>query len=102
MVLTTTPRTKKENIEFRLLIAIRFACLLSQHKDPMSCPRVNNRLAKLERYLQYTQPSQLFIKTYCIRAGELGQSFSLRVDEATSSIRLYRNTETNVAKLITV
>ena len=90
-ILTTNPSTAKERAEHRLLVSLRFACLMTQHRNPMDCPRVQQRLAELERYLYLHHPSQLFDKLYVNRAGELGQSFVLRVNGSNYQATLWRS-----------
>lgn len=85
MILTKIPNTTKLKTEFRILVSIRFACLLSSTLNPMDCSRVQRRLAELNHYLRYNQASSLFYRSYCIKAGELGQTFALRVQEEQMS-----------------
>ncbi|SQH76966.1 conserved protein of unknown function [Shewanella benthica] len=103
MILTKTPNTGKQHTEFRMLISIRFACLLSSTPNPMDCPRVQKRLAELNHYLRYNQASSLFYRSYCNQAGELGQTFALKVqDEQTATVyRMDKSVQQNVHHLCT-
>ncbi|WP_351123435.1 hypothetical protein [Shewanella sp. T24-MNA-CIBAN-0130] len=92
MILTNTPKTDKERAEHFHLVSIRFACLLTTKQDPMECPRVQQRIAKLERQLMTCNPSQLFTKQFENRAGEIGSELAMRYNYNTGRIALWRNT----------
>ncbi|AQS40224.1 hypothetical protein Sps_05155 [Shewanella psychrophila] len=101
MILSKMPDTKKQRTEFRILISIRFACLMAAEQNPMDCHRVQKRLAELNHYLMYNQASRLFYRSYCNQAGELGQTFALRVqDEQTAKVyRINHSVLPNVHQL---
>ncbi|MCL1048909.1 hypothetical protein L2755_04600 [Shewanella abyssi] len=89
MILTKVQTTPKQRTEFRLLVAIRFACLMAKSQgisQPIDCPRVQHRASKLAKYLAYNHPSQAFQQQYMHHAGELGQLFSLRYTEPKQGI----------------
>ena len=92
MILTNTPKTDKERAEHFHLVSIRFACLLTTKQDPMECPRVQQRIEKLERQLMVSNPSQLFTKSFENRAGEIGSELAMRYNYNTGRITLWRNT----------
>jgi len=92
MILTNTPKTDKERAEHFHLVSIRFACLLTTKQDPMECPRVQQRIEKLERQLMVCNPSQLFTKSFENRAGEIGSELAMRYNYNTGRITLWRNT----------
>jgi hypothetical protein len=92
MILTNTPKTDKERAEHFHLVSIRFACLLTTKQDPMECPRVQQRIEKLERQLMACNPSQLFTKSFENRAGEIGSELAMRYNYNTGRITLWRNT----------
>jgi hypothetical protein len=92
MILTNTPTTDKQRAEHFHLVSIRFACLLATKQDPMECPRVQQRIAKLERQLMTSTPSQLFSKQFENQASELGNELALRYNYNTGRISLWRNT----------
>ncbi|RLV60974.1 hypothetical protein D5018_03795 [Parashewanella curva] len=70
----------KQLAETQLLLSIRFACLMArQLEHPMQCKKVMERIAQLNQYLHYTQPSQPFFDAYCRKAGMLGTEFVLGV-----------------------
>ena len=63
MILAKVHTTPKQRDEFRLLVAIRFACLMALakgHTDPMDCPRVQARCAELVKHFAYHHPSPAF------------------------------------------
>jgi hypothetical protein len=64
---------------------------MTKHHNPMECPRVQQRVAELEKYLYLHHPNQLFDKLYVNRAGELGQSFVLRVNGINYQATLWRS-----------
>lgn len=90
-ILTTNPSTAKERAEHRLLVSLRFACLMTKHSNPMDCPRVKQRVAELERYLYQHHPSQRFDQVYVDCAGELGESFALRVHSQNYQATIWRS-----------
>ncbi|AVV81930.1 hypothetical protein SPWS13_0044 [Shewanella putrefaciens] len=84
MILAKVQTSAKQRDEFRLLVAIRFACLIAVtkgHQNPMDCPRVQQRCNDLVKHLAYNHPSPAFHKQFFGHAGELGNSFSLRFTE---------------------
>lgn len=84
MILAKVQTSAKQRTEFRLLVAIRFACLMAitkGHKNPMDCPRVQARCSDLTKHFAYNHPSPTFYSQYIGHAGELGNSFSLRFTE---------------------
>lgn len=83
MILSKVQTSAKQRTEFRLLISIRFACLMAKAKgdNPMDCERVQNRISALIMHLAYTNPSREFQRQYVDKSGELGQQFSLRYIE---------------------
>lgn len=90
MILNKTQYTDRQRAEFRLLVAIRFACLMAKAKgyiNPMDCPRVQQRADALANHLAYANPSLPFEKQYFHKAGELGQQFSLRYTEPKQGIK---------------
>ena len=98
MILAKVQTTPKQRDEFRLLVAIRFACLMAftkGHQNPMDCPRVQQRCNDLVKHLAYNHPSPAFHKQFFGHAGELGNSFSLRFTEPKQglhgSITVWRN-----------
>ncbi|WP_345845650.1 hypothetical protein [Shewanella algae] len=90
-ILTINPSTAKERAEHRLLVSLRFACLMTKHSNPMDCPRVKQRVAELERYLYQHHPSQRFDQVYVDCAGELGESFALRVHSQNYQATIWRS-----------
>jgi hypothetical protein len=92
MILTNTPTTDKQRAEHFHLVSIRFACLLSTEQDPMENKRVQERIAKLERHLNLTNPSQLFSSQFEGKAGELGDNLAMRFNYQTSRLTIWRNT----------
>ncbi|PKH56543.1 hypothetical protein CXF83_15135 [Shewanella sp. Choline-02u-19] len=89
MILARVQTTPRQRDEFRLLVAIRFACLMAQvnnHSHPMDCSRVQNRTAKLEKHLTYNHPSPAFEQQFINCVGQLGNSFSLRYTEPKQGI----------------
>jgi hypothetical protein len=81
MILAKVQTSTKQRAEFRLLMSIRFACLMALakgHQNPMDCPRVQTRTAELEKHFAYNHPSPAFYSQFIDHAGELGPSFSLR------------------------
>ncbi|MFQ6370989.1 hypothetical protein [Shewanella sp. YIC-542] len=90
-ILTTNPSTAKERAEHRLLVSLRFACLMTKHRNPMDCPRVQQRVAKLEKYLYQHHPSQRFDKVYIDCAGDLGEHFALRVHSSNYQVTIWRS-----------
>lgn len=101
-ILTSKPSTPKERVEHRLLIALRFACLMANraNKNPMDCPRVQRRAEELQRHLYTNHPSQLFDKRYIDCAGELGHAFALRVNSRDYSVNVWASPCNNVWQLI--
>jgi hypothetical protein len=91
MILTTIPKTEKEKIEFRLLLSLRFACLMaSRNKDPLTnCQRVIQRAKALSKHLYINHPSQLFDSEYLDCKGKLGDGFGLRVSSQNYQISIY-------------
>ncbi|QYJ79405.1 hypothetical protein [Shewanella acanthi] len=84
MILNKTQTSAKQRTEFRLLIAIRFACLMALAKglqNPMDCPRVQTRCGELVKHLAFNHPSPAFHQQFIGRTGELGNRFSLRFVE---------------------
>ena len=79
MILTRKPSTTKQKEEFRLLVSLRFACLMAKTKKIQDCTRVQQRLDDLQRHLERTNPSALFAKAYVWQNGELGEFFQLNV-----------------------
>jgi hypothetical protein len=92
MILTNTPTTDKQRAEHFHLVSIRFACLLTTKQDPMDCERVALRVAKLERQLMHSNPSQLFCSQFENQAGELGDNLAMRFNYQTSRLTIWRNT----------
>ncbi|ABI71496.1 hypothetical protein [Shewanella frigidimarina] len=92
MILTNTPSTDKQRTEHFHLVSIRFACLLTTKQDPMDCERVALRVAKLERQLMHSNPSQLFSSQFESQAGELGDNLAMRYNHHTGRITIWRNT----------
>ena len=95
MILAKVHTTPKQRDEFRLLIAIRFASLMALAKsnnEPIECPRVQTRVAELEKYLAHNHPSQLFISQFENQAGELGDNLAMRYNHHTGRITIWRNT----------
>jgi hypothetical protein len=92
MILTNTPTTDKQRAEHFYLVSIRFACLLTTKQDPIECPRVQQRIAKLERQLMTNNPSQLFSSQFENRAGEIGSELAMRYNHHTGRLILWRNT----------
>lgn len=108
MILTRVQTSAKQRTEFRLLVAIRFACLMAiakGHTNPMDCPRVQARCAELTKHFAYNHPSPAFYSQYIGRTGELGNSFSLRFNEPKQglfgNVTVWRNDQapTNVHQL---
>ncbi|GGY92263.1 hypothetical protein [Shewanella fodinae] len=87
-ILTTNPSTAKERAEHPLLVSLRFACLTTKHRNPMDCPRVQQRVAELNRLIP---PKPAIDKLYVNRAGELGPSFVLRVNGSNYQATLWRS-----------
>ncbi|WP_412522089.1 hypothetical protein [Shewanella algae] len=90
MILNKTQHTNRQRTEFRLLVAIHFACLMAKAKgfsNPMDCPRVQTRTTALVDHLAYEHPSQPFEQQYFHHAGELGRQFSLRYTQPKHGIR---------------
>lgn len=90
MILNKTQHTDRQRAEFRLLVAIRFACLMAKAKgynNPMDCPRVQQRADALANHLAYAHPSQPFEQQYFHHAGELGLQFSLRYTEPKQGVK---------------
>ena len=90
MILNKTQHTDRQRAEFRLLVAIRFACLMAKAKgysNPMDCPRVQHRADALANHLAYANPSQPFAQQYFYHAGELGQQFSLCYTEPKQGVK---------------
>lgn len=100
MILTRTPSTTKQRTEFRLLVSIRFASLMASEPNPMDNQRVQKRLAELNHYLQYNQPTQLFYRQYCRQAGELGSCFSIKVCPQTLQVQVWRHAKINLYQLV--
>lgn len=109
MILTRVQTSAKQRTEFRLLVAIRFACLMAiakGHTNPMDCPRVQMRCAELTKHFAYNNPSPVFYSQYIGRTGELGNSFSLRFNEPNKglygTVAVWRNDQapTNVHQLV--
>jgi hypothetical protein len=92
MILTNTPTTDKQRAEHFHLVSIRFACLLTTKQDPIDCERVASRVAKLERQLMHSNPSQLFSSQFENQAGELGDNLAMRYNHNTGRISIWRNT----------
>ncbi len=104
MILTNTPNTPKQRQEHRLLVSVRFACVMNQFhnpgSDPMNCARVKNRLAELQRYVLNSQPSKLFHDQYVDRAGELGGDYAIRVNGSTGIATVFSSlSNTNIVQL---
>lgn len=112
MILAKVHTTPKQRDEFRLLVAIRFACLMALakgHTDPMDCPRVQARCAELVKHFAYHHPSPAFYRQFIRHTGELGLNFSLRFTEPLQGlygkVMVWRNdsqTVTNVHPLHTM
>ncbi|MCS6114492.1 hypothetical protein [Shewanella baltica] len=84
MILSKVQTSTKQRTEFRLLVAIRFACLMAiakGHTNPMDCQRVQARCAELAKHFAYNHPSPAFHSQFIGHAGELGPSFCLRFTE---------------------
>ncbi|ABE56548.1 hypothetical protein Sden_3272 [Shewanella denitrificans OS217] len=104
MILAKVHTTPLQRIEFRLLMAIRFACLMAVakgHINPMDCPRVKARTAALEQHLSHYRPSLVFVQSYQNKAGELGQCLALRYNAASKRIMIWRNTPFELASKVT-
>ncbi|MGL4938142.1 hypothetical protein [Shewanella sp.] len=107
MILAKVQTTAKQRTEFRLLVAIRFACLMAVAKgeqNPMDCQRVQARCADLVKHFALHHPSPAFYAQYMGHAGELGNQFSLRFTEPKQgiygSVMVWNNTApTNVHQL---
>ena len=80
MMLATAKNTVKHRTEFKLLISLRFACLLARTDNVMDCPRVKTRLGELMTYLIAYLPSPVFAVQYIGRSGELGRQFALNIN----------------------
>ncbi|MCG9697453.1 hypothetical protein [Shewanella sp. Isolate11] len=89
MILSRSLNTELQRTEFRLLVAIRFACLMAKHRgyiNPMDCHRVQTRCNDLQHHLAYFHPTREFERLYFHHAGELGQQFSLRYSEPKTGV----------------
>ncbi len=70
----------KQLQETRLLASVRFACLMAMaYPNPMECQRVQKRVAELNNYLHYNQPSANFFHKYGQKIGLLGREFVLGI-----------------------
>ena len=67
--------------------------------QPMQCERVQSRVHKLVKHLDYYSPSQAFRQQYINNAGELGHQFSLRyiepIGEKAGMVSIFANNQTN-------
>ncbi|GIU15685.1 hypothetical protein TUM4261_33080 [Shewanella sp. c952] len=102
MILTKVQKTPKQRTEFRLLVAIRFACLMARAQgitQPLQCQRVQSRVHKLIKHLDYYSPSQAFRQQHINHAGELGHQFSLRYIESkgdkAGTVGIFSNNQTS-------
>lgn len=95
MILTHHPNTDKQRQEHRLLVSIRFACVMHQQyapkTNPMSSQRVRQRLQHLEHHLFNHHPSKPFFDQFYDRVGELGRDYALKYNSRTGKAEVYCN-----------
>ncbi|MGI3044095.1 hypothetical protein ACRTDM_20410 [Shewanella algae] len=96
MIMTITPATAKQRKEFRLLVSLRFACLMAATENPMDCSRVQERINQLRNYLHYENASQVFYEQFVGRFGELGHTHSMHISNDGNKVTVRKRQLDNV------